>query len=295
MKESQNKKLYEHIDAYLNGELKGDELKAFEDILNIDDKLKQEVEKQKQADKLFEQIDGYLNNELNIDELNAFEESLKIDNKLKLEVEKHKLVQSTLKDTSSIDFRKKLQDIDSEINTKVSSKKPVFKLSRINWKVAAVLVVSIGLMSLLFLQNSTTKHEELFATYYVPYPMDDITRGEISSHTSLNKLALSYNNENYERVVDLLESSEDIKTNDKLKLYLANSYLNVNNEKKAIEVFLCINKESEFYKDGQWFLALTYLKIDKKNKALPILGNLSAYDNLYTNNASQLIKALNTK
>ncbi len=295
MKESQNKKLHEHIDAYLNGELKGEELKAFEDILNIDDKLKQEVEKQKQADTLFEQIEGYLNNELKEDELNAFKELLKRDNKLKLEVEKHQLVQNALKDTSSIDFRKKLQDIDSEINAKVSSKKPVFSLSRINWKVAAVLVVSIGLMSLLFLQNSTPKHEKLFATYYVPYPMDDITRGEISSHTSLNKLALSYNNGNYERVIELLESSGDIRTNDKLKLYLGNSYLSLNKEKKAIEVFQLIDVESEFYKDSQWFLALTYLKNDKKNKALLILENLSIYNNLYTNKVSGLIKALNTK
>ncbi len=295
MKESQNKKLYEHIDAYLNGELKGDELKAFEDILNIDDKLKQEVEKQKQSDKLFKQIDAYLNNELKEDELNAFEELLKTDNKLKLEVEKYKLVQSALKDTSSIDFRKKLQDIDSEINTKVSSKKPVFKLSRVNWKVAAVLVAFIGLMSLLFLQNRESKHEKLFASYYVTYPMEDITRGEISSHTSLNKLALSYNNGNYERVIELLESNEDIETNDKLKLYLGNSYLNINKEDKAIEVFQTINTDSKFYSDGQWFLALTYLKKGKKDKVFPILENLNANNNLYTNKASRLIKALNAK
>ncbi len=295
MKESQNKKLYEHIDAYLNGELKGENLKAFEYVLNIDDKLKQEVEKQKQADALFKKIDAYLNNELKEDELNAFEEALKIDNKLKLEVEKHQLVQNALKDTSSIDFRKKLQDIDSEINTKIVSEKTVFSLSKINWKVAAVLFISIGLLSLLFVQNNTSKHEQLFAEYYVPYPMDDITRGEISSHTSLNKLTLSYNNENYERVIELLASNEETKANDKLKLYLGNSYLNLNKEKKAIEVFQSINTESEFYKDAQWFLALTYLKINKKNRMLSILENLSVDNNLYSNKVSQLIKNLNNK
>ena len=245
---------------------------------------------------LFEKIDAYLNGKLEGNDLKSFQDALKGDKALQLEVEKYKLVQAALKDEEEIAFRKQLQSIDAELKNDDASKKFAFNISRINWKVVAVFVVLIGITSLLYFQSRNQEKRNLFASYYEPYPMEDRTRGdEMSSHVSFDKLALNYKNEDYDDVITILENNTETATNDRLKLYLGNGYLNVNKENKAIEVFQLIDKESTFYDDAQWFLALSYVKMNKKNKAIPILKKLSSYTNLYTGQASELGKALNHK
>ncbi|WP_299554674.1 hypothetical protein [Seonamhaeicola sp.] len=242
---------------------------------------------------LFEKIDAYLNGKLEGYHLKSFQEALKVDEALRSEVEKYRLVQTALKDKEGIAFRKKLQNIDSELKNESANKKLTFNIPRINWKSAAVFVILISLISLVYFQNLSSGKNDLFASYYVPYPMEDLTRGEeISSHASFNKLALNYKNEDYEKVIKILENKAETAASDQLKLYLGNSYLNVNKEDKAIKVFQSIDEESAFYDDARWFLALTYVKMNKVNKAIPVLKELNAYNNLYTGKASELIKAL---
>ncbi len=287
--------LFDNIDAYLNGELKGERLKAFEDALKIDDGLRLEVEKQNEVQQLYETIGDYLNSRLEGEDLKTFQDKLKTDKALQEEVEKHQLIQNALKDKESIDFRKKLMQMDAELKESKTEEKPVKKMPWRYWKVAATVLILLGLSSLLYFQNQNSQTENLFASYYTPYPMGDLTRGEYqftAKDSILKELAQYYNNKNYQKVIGILK--DKIKTNpdDQLKLYLGNSYLNVSQENKAIAIFQSIHEESQFYSDAQWFLALTHVRNGDKINALSILEKLSTSTNLYTGKAFQLKEVL---
>lgn len=241
---------------------------------------------------LFEKIDAYLKGKLESDDLKSFKKTLAYNKELQEEIEKYKLVQTALKNRDSIDFRKKLQQIDGELKREESTEKNNTSVSWLNWKIAAVFITLIGVSSLWYLQNSV--EEDLFSSYYTPYPMSDLTRGQdiTPDATSLKKMTLNYRNKEYQKVIAFFENKLDTITNDRLKLYLGNSYLNTGQEDKAIIAFQSIHVKSAFYQDAQWFLALTYIKVDEQVKAIPILKKLSAFTNLYTHKASKLVDAL---
>ncbi|GAB1855618.1 hypothetical protein MHTCC0001_04520 [Flavobacteriaceae bacterium MHTCC 0001] len=287
--------IFDNIEAYLSGELKGESLKAFKDVLNVDEALKQEVEKQKHIQERYETIERFLGNRLREDDLKSFQDSFNTDKLLQEEVERHQLIQNALKDKDSFDFRKKLLQIDTEIKEGLQHEHPVTvkKMDWRRWRVVAVIALMIGVTSLLIIPNYASKSNTLFEAYYVPYPMEAVTRGdEISGDMTLSTLATYYRNENYKKVIMLFESNKHLTNDDKLKLYFGNAYLNENDTYKAIELLQSIQKDSKFYNDAQWFLALVYVKIEDKDKALRILSILSKSSNLYTKKALHLNKAL---
>lgn len=237
---------------------------------------------------LFEKIDAYLNGILDKDELISFEQSMLLSPKLKDEVEKYELIKNTLSDTDTIRFRKKIEDIANEIENgkSIKSQSPLLKY----WRVAAIFIALIGVSSILWFQHPVQK--DLYSTYYVPYPMNEITRGK-STDVLLKEVAFDYKNKAYTKVIPALKSLvEKDHDNDELSLYLGNSYLNTGQEKNAIALFRDVNNESLFYKDAQWFLALSHLKLKQNDQAILVLEKLSSYESLYKKKALKLLEKL---
>ena len=189
---------------------------------------------------------------------------------LALEIAKHLELHQVLSDRDTLEYREKLQKTYKEfIANKVESEGVIREQKNDNkillnknelkhtyWKLAIAAVFVIGLGILLW-DNSGTSNTTLFGNYYKPFPIDDSTRD--ATKKAMSEVFKDYANGNYEQTIYALESRLKEKNEDKLRIFLGNSYLNTNQDKKAKEEFKKIVGSSMFYEAVQWYLALTYL------------------------------------
>ncbi|MBQ0734341.1 hypothetical protein [Aquimarina celericrescens] len=237
---------------------------------------------------IFEKIEAYLNNMLSQDEVLAFEKEMANNIELQNEVEKHRSLHQTLSDQDTLAFKEKLVTISKKIKKeeKHSVSRSFFSS---NWRIAASIAIILGIGSFFWYTfNSQNRTQELYAAYYQPFPAEDITRGE--TNIDLQEVLKSYTNQEYKKVIEALERQPNI--NDQYKLYLGNSYINIDLEQKAIHQFNNISRDSRYYENSRWYLSLTYLKLAKIKKITPLLDEIIQYDGIYKNDAIRLKNAL---
>lgn len=246
----------------------------------------------KRTQELFENIDAYLKGDLKGEDLELFENALRSDVRLQEEVKKYELVKDALKDEDIIKFREKLRDIDHEIEQEKISATIPKKSFKQYYKIAAVFIAILGISSLLWLFNPLER--DLYAEYYVPYPISELTRSnEVTTIAELKEVSGYYKRKEYVKTIPILETlTLKYPKNDKLRLYLGNSYLNTNQEEKAIYLFENVLHNDTFRNDALWFLSLTHIKEDNKDKAIILLKDLASYENLYKKSAIDLLEDL---
>ena len=247
---------------------------------------------------LFETFDAYLSKRLTGRGLSNFEQMLESDTALQEALEAYKLVGQALTDDDSIAFRQKLIAIEGgfehekENSDRIKIKSvPLQKNNKTYWYVAATITVLMVVSSLMW--KPKAENTTLFKANYLPYPTADITRGVKTHGKVLDKAMAVYKVEEYAKAIPLLEAQIQESPNDALlKLYLGNSYLNTNQENKALLLFKSIPKASNHYEDAQWFLGLIYLKIEKAEEAKKQFQGLSLYPNLYKAKALKILEVL---
>lgn len=249
---------------------------------------------------LLERIDDYVLGNLSGTELQDFEARLQTDSDLRYEVKQQQLIRKALSDKESMGFRKLLMAIDEKLT--VDSETPIIKMTKdmstsnkSSWKflkIASVFVVLIGLTCAIWFWPKNDIN--LFNDYYTPYPAKDLTRGEnTKSSTTDDKLLTFYRKGKYDQTISLLEDKlKNNPSDERLKIYLGNSYLNTDQEEKALLLFETFGNNSSYFYDAQWFAALTYIKTNTPEKAIPILTKLSENINLYRNKALEILNKL---
>jgi len=240
---------------------------------------------------LFEKIEAYLEGSLSETELASFKTLIDTNPDLKNEIAIHQGLQDELSNTKAIDFRKKLIIAQQELAAQNNKeKKKSFLLSY--WKIAASIIFIIGIFSFFWFQNST--EQDLYAIYYTPYPIGEIKRGaDATDNKVLKNILLNYKNQKYQQtIIDLENLVAKEPTNEKFKLCLGNSYLNTDQLTKAKTLFKTFSTENKNYFDAQWFLSLTYLKMDQKDSVIPILKTMTSQNMRYKKSAIDLLKEL---
>ncbi len=244
------------------------------------------------SQEIFEQIEAYIDGDLTGAELEMFQKALTSDPELQREVEKHAEIKSALQDKEVIDFRKKLVKINEALQEEQKSTPKIKPFYTVYWKLAASIVILIGVSTFLYL--NTSQQNDMFAMYYTPFPMEDITRGDENTvGDDLKSISRAYKNGNYKEAIPHLEKMmKEAPDNDKLKLYLGNSYINTDNIDGAIQQFENIKKESKYYDDRLWFVALCYLKLEQTQQASQILKTLTSRNSIYNQKARKLLNQL---
>ncbi|WP_062054499.1 tetratricopeptide repeat protein [Aquimarina longa] len=238
---------------------------------------------------IFEKIEQYLTNRLSPEDLIAFKKEIHTNPQLQEEIEKHRVLHKILEDQDTLIFKEKLAQISSTIKQQdtTSQKKSTFFSF---WKIAASIAILIGIgISLWYTSNTINQTQGLYKAYYVPFPSEDTIRGEITEEQGILK---NYTKGAYEAVITTLEKHPNLMNQQRLRLYLGNSYLNTNQEEKAIKQFIAIRNKDRYYEIAQWYLSLTYLKMNDSKKTKTLLKNIINYDGVYKDKASQLLKAL---
>jgi hypothetical protein len=144
------------------------------------------------------------------------------------------------------------------------------------WIIGFFVIALVGVSLWWFNSARTPKtSEQLFASYYEPYPVSEATRGNDTEEAYISY----YNSQEYDKASSFLEELiTQFPEENKYQIALGNSYLNTNPSKidDAIRVFTKITENENVYQStAQWYLALAFLKNNEKENALFLLENLA--------------------
>jgi tetratricopeptide (TPR) repeat protein len=241
-------------------------------------------------------IEKYLANDLSDSERAAFEAQMKTDSVLAEEVALHRDVLIGLEAHFNNKLKHSLQDIELELRQEEKQKPaPVFRLnSRMIMAIAASFVVLLVAAYLLF-NAVAPSNQELFATYYQPYPniVSPIQRSEMP--VAVNQGMLYYENGQFEVAID--EFSQQLAkdpANTTLLFYRGVSQLSLENPRAALTDLQQVVQlqDARFTHPAQWYISLAQLKLGNTAEASATLRQVAQSDSGYSQKAQQLLDDL---
>ena len=147
----------------------------------------------------------------------------------------------------------------------------------------------------MYLLNLIPSNNNLFKEYFKPYPnVIPIVRGE-GSIDNLKIAMIEYESANYSEALKVLnriidEEPENVASH----FYSGNANLCINNPEQAIihfEKVLSLGKNN-FKDQAEWYLGLTYLKINDFEKAGLIFGKIASKDHAYRQQSLELLEQI---
>ncbi|MGV3639498.1 MAG: hypothetical protein ACO1NZ_03195 [Adhaeribacter sp.] len=259
---------------------------------------------------LHETIEKYLNGQLEGEQLEAFRSRLAADEALRQEVALEKAVLRNLRTVGRADLRRQLEAIHQEmgpvmevappaekpLRRQPAKPNPALQLRYKRYLMLAAACLVLILATTLTLRNLYKSPETplaLFELYYEPYDNLAVMRGEASTSAIRDEAARAYNDKNYLRSIQLFKIVLEKGPDEEALFYLGNAYLSANMPLDAIQTFEAYLRDFEEYKfEAQWYLALSYLRTGKNQKAQNLLQDLSrtqAPDNAYQEKARELL------
>ncbi len=220
------------------------------------------------SQKEFDTIEQYISRQMAAEERAAFTKKLNTDIALQHKLEMVKLFLVGIQEAALED---KLDEIHSASfptkKNRIQTLQRSYALKK--WLVAASVLVIIGL-GLLFVFNSNTKEEKLFASYFQPEP-GLISPMGASDNYLFHSAMVDYKVGEYDTALKTWESLLASKPkNDTLNYFVASAYLMKEKEEMAIlhfEKVIAIDN-SPFKNDALWYIGLALLKLNRETEAL---------------------------
>lgn len=240
-------------------------------------------------------IEKYLDGKLSGTELSDFENRLKADPDFAREVEATRDVNRFLLKKAKVDvFNELITEVAQEYFDKEDNNKK--KVNRFGYlKVAAVALILIGIGTIGYLLLKPVSSKDLFAQYYKPYSTDVYTRSDNSDSSIINLAFQEYQQKQYSNALELFSKIQLVDSNRIVVLFFSGiSYLETNNKEKAILFLKQASSDSSnaLYSQAQWYLAMTYLKFDNPNEAIPIFEKQIKEKSFYADKANKILEEL---
>jgi hypothetical protein len=193
-----------------------------------------------------------------------------------------------------LNFFAEINDIEShafEISAPVAKVVPMYRKP---WALsAAASVILLVSLTFYFMREQTPLNEQLYVAYFEPFdsPGSGLTRG--TNVVTLKAEAYEYyDNGNYQLAAQLFEQIVKERDDAIAQLCLGNAYLKLNDFARAEKTFTdMVAKHAELFTQAKWYLALTYLKENKMERAKAILWEISK-SSTYGEKAQKLLKKL---
>ena len=236
---------------------------------------------------LFEQISAYLSNEMSEAERQDFVQRIADDEALSAEVSRHRILHQELTRKDLLDFREKVALVMSEEAGLPGRRFYAHPL----WRVAAMLLLVSGAILWYFLIAQGGSEEALFSEYFETYPAEGALRGE--KDDAQESAIQAYRAGRYAEAIAGLEPlHQNYPNEDKYRLYLASAYLNTDDPGNAVEVLSGTPADGPLQEDINWYLALTYLKLEKTTEATIQLKKVIDFNGIRATPATELLKQL---
>jgi tetratricopeptide (TPR) repeat protein len=243
----------------------------------------------------FDLIEKYLMHDMSVGEIKKFEKELSEDSNLRKEFFLRKEINEAILEDDIIDLRESLNEItfnknsNGLINFIESHKK--------NLAIAATIIILISL-SLSFLYPLRQSSDQLLNSYYNTYPALANVRSlenKEESEVLINESFDFYEKHNYKKASELFCEVLILDNNNVVaQFYLALCELENNNFAESEEYFLDLirNRDHLFWEQSHWYLAMLYLKQEKKEKAKSIFKEILDKEMVYKNKAKRILKKL---
>lgn len=243
--------------------------------------------------KHFRMIEEYLEGNMSQEARNEFEHLLSFDQNLRKDTDLSKEINEAIGEEDIQFFRDTVNEV-LKTRIKTTSKWMILAHTFFKFPIAAAIVALIGFS---LWQIFTVKSGQYyFNELYAPYQVDITTRS--MNNLSKNKIKLScllYQEENYQRSFKLLNKYLTRHSKDNTaEFYLGMDAIELRKYNLAIQALSAVAKDpSSLYSlHAKWYLALTLLRVDHKEKAKAFLKVLASSDNLYSDRSKKLLKHL---
>ena len=252
-----DQKLYEIIEAYLNGDLNGKELSEFEARIKSDQKLADQIA-------IFKDVDYAIKDKPLVD----FQ---------KLVVDEGK---------SFLQEEDKTQTVVRKINWR-----------RTLLIAASIVVFASALFVWKNQLNNPLTNEDLFAQHFESYELNESLRGTTNNVKDFDLAIQSYQNKDFNAAVETFKNLSNSSSADMVtKFCLANAYLNQSPKNFAaakVEFEKVILEGNSIYvPNAKWYLALILLEQDKRSEAIKLLQEIQDTGGNLGAKSSQLIDQL---
>jgi len=216
-----------------------------------------------------ELIDKFLNGELKGEALVKFKQHLAADPELRNEIQIEKEIDSAIRDSEVLEFRKAVRKIRAQQKERMNNSglksnvndKSVIQIFKV-YGFAAMIIMLIGIGSVLIYQSSRKPlNDRIFDRYYKVYPSDFINRSD-GNKSEFAEAMKEYAAGNYkDAIVDLKTIIEKQADNDPVLFFLGIAYIETAEYKDAAKCFNQIleNPASLFYQQSRWYAFSRYL------------------------------------
>lgn len=235
---------------------------------------------------LYHQVIKYYQNQLSYEERTQFEQKFRTDETFATTVKSYVQMYELIQQYGDHELNSNL----TELGKKLMKTQPVadlvdspapkprlpfthfYKSAYFYYTTAAIILVLILIFS--FFRNTTRFSSDNIYEIYFSAQNIKIYRSENQSNQSIDIIwksaALAYGNQNYEKAALLFETI----INDSSRLYRSDAWLFLgitrmeqNRFPEAIAAFEHVSPGSTVTEDAQWYMALSYLKMNQLSKA----------------------------
>lgn len=213
-----------------------------------------------------ELISKYFLDQLSPEEKVYFERLMATDKEFREQVEFENVLRKSIFQSEHFDLKRDLQGIEKSLGKPQTSTK---------WYLAAASIVIFIAIGFFWNSNRDTP-ERLFSEYYKV--ASNTSNPIVRTNNEVNETTrafLAYENADYRRAQKLFEKVYSSSNNSELLFYEAMCYLEIGENQLAIDTFTeHISLDDRLKGKSKWYLALAFLKVDMKDKAVWILEDI---------------------
>lgn len=239
-----------------------------------------------------DQIEKYLSGQMMEDEKRAFEKEISVNPALQEELALHREVLAGMEMYFEDELKQKLIAVEKEIKDDEQKSSSI----RLSWVIGIAASLMLVALSFYFIINQAPSSEEIFISYYEPYPniISPAERSGEAPATTVTALDY-YEQENYLAAIEAFEAQlEETLSQPSFRFYYALSYLSLDKAASAIPHLqeLASAGGHNFVHQAQWYLGLAYLKTNQEEKASQIFHQLKNSETPYSNKAEIILEEL---
>ena len=245
------------------------------------------------SDKDIENLDSYWHNKLSKTDRLAMDNRLKMDADFKRVADEMRLITEGLEVVRLRKMKAHLATIEATLpEIDLTEETPVVWLNPRWWAVAATGLVLITAGMWFFRENTEGGLKSVAKDYFEAYPALGISRGNDDGDIADDALR-TYAVNDFQKAIPLLQKSFQFKKDSIYLLYMGVSYLGMGKASEAEKILSTLQSSEKMPIESiMWYLALAYIELGQKEKAMILLRKTANTEGAYKVSAHELIKKM---